>query len=370
MLKIQYRLGDHAAMLAAYRDMLSYTQSAVTRNAAEKKVNSVLDFVSQSTDAALLQEFYALTLAALAEAKNERLWFKTNMKLAHLWVSLKEGAKAARVLRDLRRSCQDGAGGEDARKGTQLLEVFALEIQMHTEQRNAPVLKDLYRRALAIKSAIPHPRIMGVIRECGGKMHMAERRWAAAATDFFEAFKSYDEAGAAARTRCLKYLVLSSMLMESGVDPFDSQEARPYRGDPEVAAMTGLVEAYQAGDIAGFERALRSSRATILGDPFISPHIEDLLRKVRTAAVLRVVAPYTRVRLGFVAAALGVGTGEVEALLVGLVLDGRVAGRIDQVGGVLELEGAAEQGAKYEALGKWAAQAAALHAAAAARLVA
>ena len=53
----------------------------------------------------------------------------------------------------------------------------------------------LAQKALAIKSAIPHPRIMGVIRECGGKMHMHERSWAEAATDFFEAFKSYDEVG-------------------------------------------------------------------------------------------------------------------------------------------------------------------------------
>lgn len=38
------------------RDLLAYSQtSAVTRNAAEKKVNSVLDFVSQSTDTELLQ---------------------------------------------------------------------------------------------------------------------------------------------------------------------------------------------------------------------------------------------------------------------------------------------------------------------------
>ena len=29
-------------------------------------------------------------------------------------------------------------------------------------------------QSLRIKSAIPHPRIMGVIRECGGKMHMTE----------------------------------------------------------------------------------------------------------------------------------------------------------------------------------------------------
>ena len=222
----------------------------------------------------------------------------------------------------------------------------------------------LAQKALTIKSAIPHPRIMGVIRECGGKMHMQQRVWAEAATDFFEvgglagffppgleqchaaggcmlawghcgvqvrlgphgavpvcasclllegtpasglpetasraaccpkhpaaaqptaqqtprlqprtcawvyastplhgtfsltprtdahtrkythatplpppppkhaqAFKSYDEAGSVRRVQCLKYLVLANMLMESAVDPFDSQEARPYKNDPEV----------------------------------------------------------------------------------------------------------------------------------------
>lgn len=47
-------------------------------------------------------------------------------------------------------------------------------------------LKQLYQRALAVKSAIPHPRIMGIIRECGGKMHMHDQLWSDAATDFFE----------------------------------------------------------------------------------------------------------------------------------------------------------------------------------------
>jgi len=59
--------------------------------------------------------------------------------------------------------------------------------QMHTELKNSKRLKDLYHKALTIKSAIPHPRILGVIRECGGKMYMHERSWSEAATDFFEA---------------------------------------------------------------------------------------------------------------------------------------------------------------------------------------
>ena len=42
-------------MVAAYRQLLQYAP-VVTRNAAEKKINSVLDFVSsQATDSQLLQ---------------------------------------------------------------------------------------------------------------------------------------------------------------------------------------------------------------------------------------------------------------------------------------------------------------------------
>ena len=53
------------------------------------------------------------------------------------------------------------------KKGTQLLEVYALEIQMYTEQKNNQKLKTLYEQSLHIKSAIPHPLIMGVIRGMG-----------------------------------------------------------------------------------------------------------------------------------------------------------------------------------------------------------
>ena len=84
--------------------------------------------------------------------------------------------------------CARGAGGAQklhAQQLTKCLSHFAVA-QVHTEQKNSKKLKELYGCALAVKSAIPHPRIMGIIRECGGKMHMHERAWSDAATDFFE----------------------------------------------------------------------------------------------------------------------------------------------------------------------------------------
>lgn len=85
---------------------------------------------------------------------------------------------------------------------------------------------------------------------------MSEKEWEKAQTDFFEAFKNYDEAGSPQRIQCLKYLVLANMLMESDINPFESQETKPYKSDPQVVAMTDLVNAFQRKDIVDFEKIL------------------------------------------------------------------------------------------------------------------
>ena len=50
------------------------------------------------------------------------------------------------------------------------------------------------------------------------------------------------------------------MLMKSGINPFDSQEAKPYKNDVEILAMTNLVTAYQNNDINEFEKILKVSQ--------------------------------------------------------------------------------------------------------------
>ncbi|KAL2347684.1 hypothetical protein Fmac_001684 [Flemingia macrophylla] len=92
----------------------------------------------------------------------------------------------------------------------------------------SPLDITLYLISIAhiINSASPHPRVMGIVNECGGKIHMVEHQWSQATANFLEAFKNYDEVGNDQRCiRCLKYLGLANMLMESQVNPFDGQEA-------------------------------------------------------------------------------------------------------------------------------------------------
>ena len=149
MVKLHFKRGKHDLMMSAYKQMLTYIKSAVTRNYSEKVINKILDLVSNTGGAAdkagassssasssieFFQSFYETTLAALQEAKNDRLWFKTNLKLGKLWFDREEFTRLQRILKELHVSCQDADGADDPTKGTQLLEVHArAEIHMHPE---------------------------------------------------------------------------------------------------------------------------------------------------------------------------------------------------------------------------------------------
>ena len=126
---------------------------------------------------------------------------------------------------------------------------------------------------------------------------MYEQEWQTAQTDFFEAFKNYDEAGSPQRIQCLKYLVLANMLMESQINPFDSQETKPYANDPQILVLTNLVHAFQLKDLKEFERILKTNRSSIMDDVFIREYIDDVVKNIRMQVLVKLVNPYTRIEI-------------------------------------------------------------------------
>ncbi|CAF1548473.1 unnamed protein product [Didymodactylos carnosus] len=110
MIKIHFKLQNYTEMMLAYKELLTYIKSAVTRNYSEKSINSILDYISTSKQMNLLQEFYETTLGALKETKNERLWFKTNLKLGKLYEDLQDYGKLQKILKELHKSCQTPEG--------------------------------------------------------------------------------------------------------------------------------------------------------------------------------------------------------------------------------------------------------------------
>jgi hypothetical protein len=105
----------------------------------------MLDFIEKAAEDAdayrCMEKFYALTLDTFQSTNNERLWLKTNIKLARLWLDRKDYRQLTEKVRELHKACQKEDGTDDPSKGTYSLEVYSLEILMYAETRNNKRLK-------------------------------------------------------------------------------------------------------------------------------------------------------------------------------------------------------------------------------------
>lgn len=147
--------------------------------------------------------------------------------------------------------------------------------------------------------------------------------------------------------------------------------------------MTNLVSAYERRDVHEAERIIKSkyrskpaplfhhsaftsflttmlsdcaleNHDTILKDEFIRSNLSDVLRSLRTQYLVDLIKPYTRMQLDFLAQQLNIEMAEVEELLIELILDGKVKGKIDQRNARVELEQTGTMGSeRYHQLSTW-----------------
>jgi len=144
------------------------------------------------------------------------------------------------------------------------------------------------------------------------------------------------------RIQVLKYLVLTTMLMKSTINPFDSQETKPYKNDPRISVMTDLVDAYQRDDIHQYEHIL-TANPDLLSDPFIAENIDEVSRNMRTKAVLKLIAPYSRFTLAFIARQIKISLAEVQDILAVLIVEKRLNAKINQENGTVVVESSSDQ---------------------------
>jgi COP9 signalosome complex subunit 2 len=143
------------------------------------------------------------------------------------------------------------------------------------------------------------------------------------------------------------------MLSGSDINPFDSQETKPYQNDPRISTMTNLVNAYQREDIHEYEKILQDNK-DLLQDPFIAENIDEVTRNVRTKAVVKLVAPYTRFTLAFISKQLKISLPEVQEIVGFLIVDKRLRGKINQQHGTVEIESSTDMD-RVQAMQEWSA---------------
>lgn len=158
---------------------------AVTQNRAEKGINGLLDKVSSQTHnhhmarsqtdhhRHLARDVYVATIDTFnprtGKFPNERLWFKTNLKLGQLYYELNNISKLQAVIKDLMTlhhppsnntgNMDVGTSRSEAKTSeTNLMEIYALQIQLYSKLKDNKKLREVFNRAMSIQGGIPHPR--------------------------------------------------------------------------------------------------------------------------------------------------------------------------------------------------------------------
>jgi PCI domain len=127
------------------------------------------------------------------------------------------------------------------------------------------------------------------------------------------------------------------MLMRSTIDPLDSQEARPYRDDPAIVAMTNMVKAYDKEDILGYEQNLRHHKE-LMDDPFVAENISDVTRNIRMKAITTYIVPYSEFTLDALCKELYIPRADLGELIVFMALNDGLRAQIDEGTGHVRID--------------------------------
>jgi COP9 signalosome complex subunit 2 len=244
IIKMYLDKADYPQLIETYTELLQYmkdygSRMSQGRSYTDGSIQKMIERVSQQvTDQPILARFFSETVTIFETTGNPKQAFKTKIKLGEVYHAAGNFIALEKIIETLERSCQNEAGEDDIAKGGQLFDVFKLKFPMLASQRRTKEMKREYKRAVELSTkVVADGRVMGLIREEGGKMHLAEGQWKTAYEDYFEAFKCYEEMGDSRRLSCLKMLVLANMLDESEIDPFAAPEAQPYVVVPSLGPL-------------------------------------------------------------------------------------------------------------------------------------
>lgn len=287
-----------------------------------------------------LCEIYERILTSLWDLGQsmQRLWFTTAVRLTRLYLEIGENRSVEldQLLTKMGETCKqsDGVTDDIVGKGSQLLELYAIEIQRIAHRRKGleggyKKVKTILEKCNKANSAVSNPRSMAIIREYAGKIFMSENRFEDAYNELFEAFRAYADTGSSRAKLILKYVVLANMFCLSMINPFDSREARAYQDDPEVAAMVRLRAAYDSKDISRIEEVLADEVFRSAIDGFMNSYLDKLVYAIKLQALQKLSKAYMRVKLNSLGRQLNLDRVILEKMLVKSIQDGEIGGLID-----------------------------------------
>lgn len=239
--------------------------SKLNGNYAEDSINKLLLRYMTCQNRVFVAEMYNIIINQLQDSvvagiSGHRLWLRINLDRFNNLLEDNDMSAAGILLTSIKEHLEKVS---ELTRNSFALEVIAAEIEysMHIGG-SLNELAQFHLRSSDVSTSITHPRVMGVIRECGATVHFYRGQFEKARLEFYESFKNYDEAGSSSKKKILKYLGLCSMLTDSEVNPFESQETQTYAQLSEYQHLIALITAYESFDLGAFYLAMETMRSS------------------------------------------------------------------------------------------------------------
>lgn len=224
-----------------------------------------------------------------------------------------------------------------------LVEVLLLESKTYHALSNLSKARAALTSARTTANSIYcPPKMQAALDLQSGILHAAdEQDFKTAFSYFYEAFEGYDsmnlEEYKPRALTALKYMLLSKIMLNT---PEDVQQiisgklALKYEGK-DIEAMKSVAQASHKRSLADFQQTLKSFKKELEEDVIVRAHLGTLYDNMLEQNLCRIIEPYSRVQVDFVAQSIKLPKPQVEKKLSQMILDKKFHGILDQGEGVL-----------------------------------
>ena len=250
-----------------------------------------------------------------------------------------------------------------------LVEVLLLESKAYHALSNLPKAKASLTSARTTANGIyVNPKTQAALDLQSGILYAAdEKDFKTAFSYFYEAFEAYDSGitsedfensiiklcdllgtrvkspstGSATSGSptgravvSLKYMLLAKIMLrlpEDVTSILTGKLALRYSGLRDIEAMKAIASASSKRSLADFQAALDTYREQLIDDPIIKSHLNSLYDQMLEQNLIRVVEPYSRVQVSYVAQLVNLPRDDVEKKLSQMILDKKISGILDQL---------------------------------------
>lgn len=294
-------------------------------------VVSATDDKSRQVELEICQQILEWTIK---ENKNF-LRYKIQLQLANILYQKGEFKRSKELLDGVLKEARDV---DDKHL---LIEGHLLESQLIFQTKNWPKAKAALTMARAAANSVyVAPLLQAEIESSAGMIHLAEKDFPIAFSYFYEGFEAFHQNADSDRaSRNFNYLLLSKIMLDSVDDAeglVNGRYGQIYGHYSKTANfMSQVLGAYKQKSLVQLSTILMENKDVVDADKTIKDQVVNLYEQLLEKNISKLITPYSRVELEYLARKLGVTVEKVERKISEMILDEKLRGSIDQDNGVL-----------------------------------